>query len=60
MTELYSFDKYKGHKIFIEEENHKYYATIQWNGTTVKELSGTIYEKLKDRCWKWIETQEDQ
>lgn len=55
MNELYSYDKYKGFHIFIECENHKYYASIQGSGSTVKSLGSTNPDKLMEMCKSWID-----
>ncbi len=49
--ELYSFDKYRGFNIFINDDNGFYYGDIFFNGTPmeidIKEMSP---EKCLARC----------
>lgn len=49
--ELYSFDRYLGHIIYINEDNGMYYGEIYFNGTclhyNVKALTG---ESCLNKC----------
>lgn len=56
MSELYSFDKYKGVKIFVEVEGDTYYGVGQVNGTTLYEAQGgtgsLVLSHIKDQIDK--------
>lgn len=59
IDELYSFDRYKDFKIFIESDCGKYYAKIEYNGSFVCDLSSLNPEKLLGMCKKWIDDNEE-
>lgn len=56
MSELYSFDKYKGVKIFVEVHNGTYYGVGEVNGTTLYEAQGgsgsLVLNRIKDQIDK--------
>jgi hypothetical protein len=51
IDELYSFDKYKGFNIFINDDNNFYYGDIFSNGTQMeRDIKALSPEKCLARC----------
>lgn len=50
-NELYSYDKYKGFSIFINDDNGFYYGDIYFNGTQMdRDIKAMSAEKCLARC----------
>lgn len=63
MNELYSYDNYKGYKIFIEQERYDdsdyifYFGEVYINGTcVVKNAKALTYDKCLQKCKDEIDT----
>ena len=56
MTELYSYDKYKGYHIYVELDGiSNYCAYVYHNGTCWKTLYGECPERLLWKCKRWVD-----
>jgi len=55
--ELYSYDKYRGFSIFINEDSLFYYGDIYFNGTQmVRGIKGISGESCLARCKSWVDS----
>lgn len=66
MNDLYSFDNYKGCKIFIEPSDRDvtdkitYYGSVWWNGTCVFNYESSAPEYLRNKLMQWVDEHDDE
>lgn len=58
--ELYSFDRYNDHKIFVIYYNNMYYGEVQLNGTSlISNIKSNSGDGCLAKCKKWIDECEE-
>lgn len=56
MTELYSYDKYKGHHIYVElVAPRRYTVYVYYNGTCIMEKTSPWPERALELAEEWID-----
>lgn len=59
--ELYSYDRYFGHDIFIVEDNNFFFGGIYENGICFKDnVKSLSPEGCLSKCKAWVDKEEDK